>query len=260
LSPAAPRLLVSIHDVSPLTWERAAQAVDLTARCGVPADALTVLVVPRHEGSPPLAENPAFVEWLRGLAARGATLVAHGLTHRMRRRARLPHRLFWAYVFAAGQGEFYTATRDEAEGWLGTIREDFAAAGLGDALAGFVPPAWLLSRGARDAVGKAGFEFVETMPGIRFGGRIWAPRLIGWGARVRLESWLTAAHARLQVMRRLTDTRLTIHPPDMGSPVCRRSIARSLGVLLPRMRALSYRRFLAEVAAATPSSRAPITA
>jgi predicted deacetylase len=244
-----PSLLVSVHDVSPLTWERARQAIDLAVACGVPADALTVLVVPRHEGGPALAANPAFVEWLRGLAARGATLVAHGLTHRMRRPAWLPHRALWAYLFAAGQGEFYTASRDESQAWLETIRADFAAAGLAEALEGFVPPAWLLSRGAREVMLGAGFRFVETMAGIRVGEQVFARRLIGWGARNRLEALLTSAHARLQVARPLADTRLTIHPPDVRSSICRRSISRSLGALLPRMRPVSYREFLRRAAA-----------
>jgi predicted deacetylase len=243
-----PSLLVSIHDVSPLTWQDAAAAVELAGAEGIPAEALTLLVIPRHEGSAPLAEHPAFVGWLRALGDRGATLVAHGLTHRMRRRAYLPHRALWAYAFAAGQGEFYTASRDESRSWLATIREDFAAAGLGQALAGFVPPAWLLSRAAREELRGAGFGFVETMAGIRFGERLLARRLIGWGARNRLEALVTAAHARLQLGRTPADTRLGIHPPDMRSAICRRSIARSLGRLLPRMRPQSYGEFLRRAA------------
>jgi predicted deacetylase len=246
---AEPSLLVSIHDVSPLTWDDAVQAVDLAGRCGVGAEALTLLVIPRHEGSVTLAGAGGFVDWLRGLADRGATLVAHGLTHRMRRRAILPHRALWAYAFAAGQGEFYTATHDESRSWLAAIREDFSAVGLGQALAGFVPPAWLLSRAARSALREAGFDFIETMGGIRFREQTFARRLIGWGARNRLEALLTAAHARLQVGRKVADTRLTIHPPDMRSSICRGSIARSLGTLLPRMQPLGYREFLRRASA-----------
>jgi predicted deacetylase len=47
-----------------------------------PAD-LTVLVVPHHEGRVPVDEHPPTVAWLRGLQEQGATLVLHGLTHRM---------------------------------------------------------------------------------------------------------------------------------------------------------------------------------
>jgi predicted deacetylase len=242
-------LLVSIHDVSPLTWTNAAAAVELTGECGVPVEALTLLVVPRHESAATLAGSQPFVDWLRGLADRGATLVAHGLTHRMRRPAWAPHRALWAYLFAAGQGEFYTATRDESRRWLAEIREAFSAVGLGEALTGFVPPAWLLSPPAREEVLGAGFEFVETMGGIHVGERLLARRLIGWGSRVGIEALGTAIYARVQAARPLADTRVAIHPPDMVSKICRRSITRVLGRLVPRTRLRGYREFVRAAAA-----------
>ena len=97
---------------------------------------------------------------------------------------------------------------------------------------------------ARARFAAPGFDFVETMGGIRFGERPFARRLIGWGARNRLEA-LADRGARAAADRtQVADTRLTIHPPDMRSAICRRSIARSLGTLLPRMRAESYGAFL----------------
>jgi predicted deacetylase len=248
---ADPSLLVSIHDVSPLTWRNATAAVELAGACGVPVEALTLLIVPRHENAAnaTLAGNQPFVDWLRGLADRGATLVAHGLTHRRRRPALLPHRALWAYGFAAGQGEFYTATRDESRRWLAEIREDFSAAGLAQALAGFVPPAWLLSAPARDEVRGAGFDFIETMRGIHVGERLLARRLIGWGSRIGIEALGTALYARLQAARPPADTRVAIHPPDMVSAICRRSIERVLGRLVPRTRQRSYGEFVRGAAA-----------
>ena len=244
---AEPNLLVSIHDVSPLTWTNAAAAVELTGACGVPCEALTLLVVPRHESAATLAGSQPFVDWLRGLADRGATLVAHGLTHRMRRPAWAPHRALWAYLFAAGQGEFYTATRDESRRWLAEIREAFSSVGLAEALAGFVPPAWLLSSPAREEVLRAGFDFVETMGGIHVGERLLARRLIGWGSRVGIEALGTAIYARLQAARPPAYTRVAIHPPDMLSRICRRSIERVLHRLVPRTRLRSYRTFVREL-------------
>jgi uncharacterized protein len=248
--PAKPALLVSIHDVSPLTWAESAQAIELARTAGVPDEALSLLVIPRHEGTASLGDAPEFVKWLRGLTAHGVTLIAHGCTHRMPGRILSPYRALWAYLFANGEGEFYAADRGQARAWFDVVREEFSSVDLGQALAGFVPPAWLLSRAAAAELDDAGFAFVELMRGLRVRRRFYARRLIGWGQRSWMEALVTDVHARLQAARRPADTRLAIHPPNMRSQRCRRSIRHCLETLLGRLEPLSYADFVSRAPAA----------
>src|SRR3954467_5431506 len=127
-------LLVSIHDVSPLTFEHCARAIALATEAGVPRRSLTLLVVPEHEGRVSLRTSPDFVTWLKRLSRDGATLVAHGLRHRMRGWVASPRRALWAYGFAAGQAEFYNATAAQSARWLERIVVTFREMGLGQAL------------------------------------------------------------------------------------------------------------------------------
>jgi len=98
-------LLVSIHDVSPLTLENSQRAVEVALDAGVPIEAMTILVIPRHEDRISIDEHPTTCAWLRGLAERGAQLVMHGYTHRMVGSPRTPWRWFATRCFARNQGE-----------------------------------------------------------------------------------------------------------------------------------------------------------
>jgi predicted deacetylase len=241
-------LLVSVHDVSPFSLAEATQAVALVNECGIPDRALTLLVIPDHEGRARLTDHPHFVAWLQRRAGAGATLVAHGLRHRMQGVVAAPLRALWAYGFAAGQAEFYNATRAQAATWFQRITELFRNAGLPQALNGFVPPAWLLSEGARAELAQTPFSYLETLGGLESGGKHWAPRLIGWGARSRLESLATVAYAEAVSRLPPADLRLAIHPGDLHSPLCVRSIRRCLERLNRVSRARCYADFLAHVA------------
>jgi uncharacterized protein len=249
-----PALLVSLHDVSPLTLADCEAARALLSDAGIGSASLTVLVVPRHEGRVAVDEDAATVRFLRGLADDGATLVMHGLTHRMPGRAWSPLGFVRGHVFARGQGELLRATAAETTRALDEGAAILRRAGLEAATRAFVPPAWLLSRAARDVVSRAGFDFYELFAGIVQGapggapvhaGRRRAPRVIGWGSLNGIEAVATDAYTRLQTLAPATDTRLAVHPADMRRPAQRRSIAAALARLTSRARAQSYASFLA---------------
>jgi len=63
---------------------------------------------------------------------------------------------------------------------------------------------------------------------------------------------LTALHAELQSLRRPSDMRLAVHPRDITSRLCTRSIERCLHRLSARAEPLSYAGYLARIAAQTP--------
>jgi predicted deacetylase len=241
---ARPALLVSIHDVSPLNLGACRRAVDLARAAGVRPDALTLLVIPRHEDRISVHEHAPTRDWLRGLARDGATLVTHGLTHRMLGRHLDPWGALWAHAFARGQGELFRAAEDRVAARLHLARSLLERAGLESALDGFVAPAWLLSRGGRAAVRRAGFAWHEELGGIRVGRERRARRLVGLGSLTAWEAWTTARVAAWLAARPPVDTRLAIHPADLERAASELAIARLLRGLLEGHRAIGYGRYL----------------
>jgi predicted deacetylase len=242
-----PALLVSIHDVSPLTLEASRRAVALMQSEGVPLRALTLLVIPRHEDRAPLDLHGPTRDWLRRLADAGAGLAMHGLTHRMEGRARDPWRWALAKGFARGQGEFLLSDRSHFARSLDASRAIFRRAGLEEALLGFVPPAWLLSRAALIEVRRSGFAYYERLSGIVRRDVVRARRLIGFGSLTAIEARTTIAYCRWQSLRAPKDTRLAIHPADMNCPSTVTAIRRSLETLRHGLRPLNYAEYLHSV-------------
>lgn len=237
-------LLISLHDVSPLTLSECEQAVALLAELGVGASALTVLAIPNHEGRAPIDAHPATIQFLRGLEERGARLVMHGLTHRMSGRAWTPLGFFRAHLFARGQGEFHASDAEEANRSLDEGTAILRRAGLERATDSFVPPAWLLSPAARAVVTERGFDFYELFNGIFHHGHRYARRVIGWGSLSALEAVATSIYADLQSATSSVDVRVAIHPADMRMPGQKRAVRRAVTRLLGRMRSESYTTYL----------------
>ena len=247
-------LLVSVHDVSPLTLAMAQAAVELVTSAGVPTSCLTLLVIPFHERQVRITADDPTVRWLKALRDDGAELVMHGLTHRMgpaagRVRWRGPLGWYVTRGFARGQGEFANLDAAETRDRLDQGREILEGAGLADATCGFGPPAWLLSNAARQTVRDAGFAYYELLSGLRIpGDRCLAPRCIGWGSLTGVEAVATNAWAALQARRTPVDTRIAVHPHDMRRARSRRSIERTLRRLVERCTLRRYRDHVAACA------------
>lgn len=241
----SPRALISLHDVSPLTLPDCRSALQMFRELGLATSDLTCFVIPFHESQRTIDEDAGTLAFLRELADGGATLVMHGLTHRMLGRAWTPVGWFRGHFFARGQGEFLRCDAADAERRLDRGREIFRRAGLESALRGFIPPAWLLSRAAREVVDRAGFEFYELFDGIVYRGRRLVPRVIGWGSLSELEARATALYASVQSFLPPADTRIAVHPADMARASQQRAVRRVVERLLRRLRPVSYREFLA---------------
>ncbi|HEX3693768.1 MAG TPA: DUF2334 domain-containing protein [Polyangia bacterium] len=240
-----PALLISLHDVSPLTLEACQRAYALLADAGVQPGQLTAFVIPFHEGKVRVDEHAETVRWLRTVADAGVDLVMHGLTHQMIGRAWTPGGFARAHVFARGQGEFFLCDEGDARRRLDEGAAILRRAGLATATRAFIPPAWLLSPAAERAVAAAGFDYVERFDGIVIGDEKRARRVIGWGSLSALEARATAIYAALQARSAAVDTRLAVHPVDVDPPSQRRAVKRVLGRLLSRMRPLRYADYLA---------------
>jgi predicted deacetylase len=242
-----PALLVSIHDVSPLTIESSRRAVELAVSAGVPLSALTVLLIPRHEDRAPLDEYPLTRDWVRSLVDAGVCPCMHGLTHQMSSQVRNPWQWACARGFARGQGELFMCGVADCERRLEAARAVFRRAGLDADVRGFVPPAWLLSPEALLAVKRAGFTFYERLTGIVYRDIIWARRLIGFGSLTGPEARVTAGYAHLQSRLPPADTRFAIHPADIERSSSVKAIRANLRRLLDHLEPMNYMDFLCRV-------------
>jgi predicted deacetylase len=238
-------LLASVHDISPLTLSACQQAVTLLRdAAGLTAQHLTLLAIPFHEGKTRLDDDRATTDWLKSMADAGATLVLHGLTHRMPRPSYNPAHLLTGYGFARGQGELLCLDAGDTQRRLDEGRDILRRAGLGQATTCFIPPAWLLSSAGRRAVEAAGFDWIELYDGLHGPAGRRPLRLIGWGSLNPVEAAATTAFAFLQRQRPSVDTRLVVHPADMTRAGVRRSIETTARALRERLTPLSYRTYL----------------
>jgi len=212
---------------------------------GVPTSALTLLVIPDHEGRANLVLHTPTCDWLRAMGDDGATLVMHGYSHHMPCPAFLPWDWPKAYGFARGQGEFAVADVDETKARIAAGRTILEDAGLASALHGFVPPAWLASKAADRAIRSCGFSFIEYFSGIEAKGQRHARKVIGLGSLSAIEAWITAAYAMLDARLATSDTRLAIHPADMNRPYSTRAMGKLFGRLREKFPAHNYADFLA---------------
>src|SRR5437870_4861393 len=73
-------LIVSVHDVAPVTQDAVQAILAQLAKAGVTTCSL--LVVPDYHHNHPIFEDHAFLSWLRQLQAQGHEIVIHGYFHK----------------------------------------------------------------------------------------------------------------------------------------------------------------------------------
>lgn len=236
-----PALIVSIHDVSPLTSERTAQILADLEVMGVRE--VSLLVVPNHHGKAPLMGNEGFRDWLQK-EAQGREIVAHGFTHqRPPRVGDTPVSKLIHSFYTAGEGEFFDLDEGEALQRLKEGREWLAWCGFSPS--GFIAPAWLLGEEALRAVRAAGFDYTTRLdrieplgPGresLRSQSLVWSVRA-PWRRQMSLV-WnfcLAASLAHNPVLR------VGIHPPDWEFPRIRQQILHLVRVALAHRAPMTY--------------------
>lgn len=158
MRPAERAVCVVLHDVAPATWpscEALLRAVDAVAQ--VP---ITLLVVPEYHHGQPIDAAPDFVRAIERRLVRGDEAAMHGCFHWDDLPVRTPMEWLRRRVYTAAEGEFAaldeTAARERLERGIATFRR------LGWPVRGFVPPAWLLSRGACAALADSPFCYTST--------------------------------------------------------------------------------------------------
>jgi len=210
---------VSLHDVAPATWPACRQLLDaLDTVTPVP---VTLLIVPDYHHRGTLDKDVAFCRDIDKRLARGDEIALHGYYHLDEGP---PARGIWQRVrrgvYTAHEGEFAALSVSEARARLERGLELMHR--LRWPVAGFVPPAWLMSTGAWEALQKMPFTYTSNQ-------RAWF-RL---PARERISSYCLVYSVRTALRRRVSQhwnnqvfrgaqnnklLRLGLHPADAPYP------------------------------------------
>ena len=245
-------LCVSIHDVAPATWADCALLHKALLEVA-PALPLTWLVVPRYHGSETTA--PAMEAALTRLFDAGHELALHGFTHldSAARRPGLRNR-FVRDIYTTGEGEFADIGYDDALRRLDLGLAWFAERGW--PVAGFVPPAWLASSGARRAIRQRPFAYTTSLThfyclqgGCGTGQAVWSPSLM-YSARNAAGRWLSPPldQALALALSHSPLIRLALHPADARHPALLRHAQKLVATLLTARVPMTKHRFAAHCA------------
>lgn len=212
-------LVVSIHDVSPLTQPDCERMLQDLAEAGVRTTSL--LVIPDHHRRAPVTEAPAFQQWLTALVTQGHEPVLHGYHHLRDARPGETLRDRWTTrLYTAGEGEFYDLDQERASTLLRRGLADFGF--LPRPFAGFIAPAWLLGAEAKAAVRLCGFRYTTTVHGVEnlVTGQYLPSRSLAWSTRAAWRRWVSLRwNERLDRRLRQRDLlRVGLHPPDCRYP------------------------------------------
>lgn len=242
---ARPALTVSIHDVSPLTWERTDEMLADLAKLGI--GGVSLLVIPNHHHKAPVSQAAEFCGWLREQAAAGHENVLHGYYHL---RQKTPDDGPWKRLvtshYTAGEGEFFDLSKPEANTLLARGKEDFAANGI--STRGFIAPAWLLGSDAEQAVKDAGFEYttrIATFHDLKTG-RTDAAQSLVWSVRAAWRRTVSLAWNKLlfEKMRTAPLLRIGLHPPDWNHEAIRGQCLQLISAALAGRDAITYEQWL----------------
>ncbi len=244
-------LVVSLHDVSPLTRDVFTGMLKDLAKIGVTKTSL--LVIPNHHRRGHMLDDASFCRWLEGLAKAGHEVVVHGYYHQRAPRGDETAKQRWmTNVYTMGEGEFYNLSYDEAASLLSQAKADFAKLDVPPPV-GFVAPAWLLGSAALSAVERANFAYTTYLTGMysiswkAYDSRqnfLHSQSLVyscrnAWRRACSLV-WNASLRRRLRTNRLL---RLGLHPPDIRHASIWRQIRRFVREETPNRRAMTYEEF-----------------
>ncbi len=235
-------LIVSLHDVSPLTQPRCAEILHGLAQIGVHRTSL--LVIPNHHHRAPFLADKAFCDWLKEARSKGHEIVTHGYFHqRIRTDKENPFDRMITRLYTADEGEFFDIHESDALKKMLLAQEEFAMLGIYPE--GFIAPAWLLSREAESAARKAGFRYTTTLREIRVldpENRTFASQSLVYSVRSAWRRFVSLGWNRflLACLHRNSVIRLSIHPPDWNHAPIRRDILRIARLLALQREPITY--------------------
>jgi uncharacterized protein len=238
-------LVVSLHDVSPLTQSFCERTLLDLSELGV--HQVSLLIIPNHHGRAPVAESRSFQRWLTREVETGHEPVLHGYFHqRQKRRADPWFSKITTEIYTAGEGEFFDLSFDLAKKSLCDGLADLAF--LPRKVTGFVAPAWLLGKAAEQAVRRLGFVYTTRIGCIR----IFKPlrevksRSLVWSTRAawRVVASLYWNRALAFAKSGAPVLRVSIHPADVQHKPVWRQIREIIGSARRARECISYERLV----------------
>jgi predicted deacetylase len=231
-----PRLLLSLHDVTPHHFARLVRAEALFRELGVTH--ATYLVVPRYHGAHAIEAEPRFQAWCRAPRPFVTHWCLHGYHHKEERwHADFSFRN-WInrQLLTAGEGEFLSLPQQELNERLDRGCEAFKTC-LGECPTGFVAPAWLFNQKLIPLLRKRGFAWTEDhwrIYDVQRHTAINAP-VITWASRTFVRRWGSMLLARALVGRwhEQPVLRIAVHPLDFDD---RQLVEAIRGVLMTALR------------------------
>ena len=212
-------LCIALHDVAPATWPRCERLLAMLD--GIGARAVTLLVVPDFHRRGAAERDPEFIAAIEARRERGDEIALHGYAHLDESAPpRSPSAWFRRRVLTDAEGEFSALECDAAAHRIAAGRDMLAR--IGWAVDGFVPPAWLASRGTREALAASDLLYTTThtsLVDLRRGMAIDAPSVTAssrstW-RRAMSKRWL---HAARWATRASGIVRAGLHPADADHP------------------------------------------
>lgn len=238
-------LVVSIHDVSPLTRDLTELILNRLYLLGVRRTSL--LVIPDHHQHGHFLDDAPFCEWLQSRVKAGHEPVVHGYYHwRPRKPLESFLQRFTTRIYTADEGEFFDKSEEDAFELVGRALEEFQSLGLQPT--GFIAPAWLLSKEAERALRRLGLRYTTRLGALidlaenhsyPSQSLVYSTRS-SW-RRMASRFWNANLHLRLQDDPLM---RLSIHPPDFTHKEVRRQIERFLREALKTRTTTTYAGFL----------------
>lgn len=238
-------LVVSLHDVSPLTQSLCDEILVQLRALGI--GQVSLLIIPNHHGRAPIGESPAFQRWLSRAIEAGHEPVLHGYYHRRQRgKADSFVRRIMTEFYTAGEGEFYNLSSGEAATLLERGLADLSF--LRRKIAGFIAPAWLLGAEAEVAVRELGFLYTTRLSKVRVfdGGGDIASRSLVWSTRADWRVWMSLIWNRSLslCLGGAQLVRISIHPPDVQHGMVWKQIRKLISAASRSRRCVSYEKCL----------------
>jgi predicted deacetylase len=238
-------LVIALHDVSPLTQRLCEEILSQLRELGVRQTSL--LVIPNHHGRAPIAENPAFKNWLIQNVEAGHEPVLHGYFHQ---RPRAKSDSFWKQLttelYTAGEGEFFDLSTAAAAMLLEKGLADLSF--LSRRIAGFVAPAWLLGSSAETAVRNLDFSYTTRLNSVRqfASGTDLRSQSLVWSTRAtwRVAMSLIWNRSLAYGLGGAPLVRLGIHPPDLEHARVWNQIRDLVAVATRTRECVSYEKFI----------------
>jgi uncharacterized protein len=238
-------LVVSVHDVSPLTQTLCEEILVQLRQSGI--DQTSLLVVPNHHRRAPISEDLVFQRWLAQKVESGHEPVLHGYFHQRQKqdadsfRARL-----MTEIYTAGEGEFFDLSAAEASRRAERGLEDLAF--LQRKIAGFIAPAWLLGADAESAIRQLGFLYTTRLGRVLTLGRsadLRSQSLV-WSTRARWRATMSLAWNRCLAFRLSAAPllRISIHPSDLQHPRVWEQVRRLAGETSRCRECITYEKFV----------------